>query len=691
MTDYKLFDITDVKNWLTSEGNVELPTIQRGFVWKASQIESLWDSVFRGYPIGSMMLTQQDEDKKYLLDGQQRATAIALGFFNPWDNKNTRQIGNATNLPVIWMDINPRELTISQKYVFRVVTRSHPWGYQLRNNTERLTVSQITDAWESLHTMTGENLYTSLQPHQRIPYDATLPVPLAFLLEACITDNPIENLIELCKKHSIRPLTGYEGDETPENIYLKNLRDFLATPKGKTLMETIRDCVLKTKIPAIIVPHSMLKETDEDDEHENESTLFIRLNRAGTRIDGEELIYSIYKSVFPHNKELVEKTGVNFIAPSRIISLVGRLAFSDWQNGLYCVKLSLKKFRDWIANDAYKRELEGYMHGEDGHKNLKRAIENAIEVLQCAVPGDSHNRVPDVVVKKFIRQASDGFLLLLYWLLKNNITETPAYEQKRLICARLYSLWWFGNISSFARQNWANISDKDFWSRPVDNTKEFLLYPLPQSNVLQEHFIARTEGNLSIYSSIEPGNRIWEIWKESISCTNEAQEKENEIPNRITNGWNDFLNRLLWNRQLVLLAQRYYINSSFGDYNQLEDLEDSNVPWDWDHIYPGSWVYYKKDIDWRMREWEWRIGNLRAMSLSDNRSENNHLSPNERLQSAEDREKYFIKDNDWQYWQYIDKYGDKKDLISYHTKAIITRTLNIYRNFLEMFGITGKE
>jgi uncharacterized protein with ParB-like and HNH nuclease domain len=89
-----------------------LPAIQRDFVWSASQIEMLFDSLMQGYPIGSMLLWRFDGKntqnqrfygilKKYrdrylirseevstmdipsfevVLDGQQRLTALYLGL-----------------------------------------------------------------------------------------------------------------------------------------------------------------------------------------------------------------------------------------------------------------------------------------------------------------------------------------------------------------------------------------------------------------------------------------------------------------------------------------------------------------------------------------------------------------------------------------------------------------------------------
>ena len=78
------------------ENVLTLPTVQRGFVWKPYQIENLWDSLLRGYPIGSIVLTQAkiDENTKFeIIDGQQRVTTICLGMFN---NKNGNAMLNAS-------------------------------------------------------------------------------------------------------------------------------------------------------------------------------------------------------------------------------------------------------------------------------------------------------------------------------------------------------------------------------------------------------------------------------------------------------------------------------------------------------------------------------------------------------------------------------------------------------------------
>ena len=74
-----------ILNWVkTSE--IAIPEIQRPFVWKTSKVRDLMDSLYRGYPIGYLIVWQNpdvnlkdgstSEGKKILIDGQQRVTAL---------------------------------------------------------------------------------------------------------------------------------------------------------------------------------------------------------------------------------------------------------------------------------------------------------------------------------------------------------------------------------------------------------------------------------------------------------------------------------------------------------------------------------------------------------------------------------------------------------------------------------------
>jgi len=36
-------------------GHVRVPSFQRGLRWEASDVQDLFDSIYRGYPIGSLL------------------------------------------------------------------------------------------------------------------------------------------------------------------------------------------------------------------------------------------------------------------------------------------------------------------------------------------------------------------------------------------------------------------------------------------------------------------------------------------------------------------------------------------------------------------------------------------------------------------------------------------------------------
>jgi len=79
---------------MVKRGDLRLPELQRKYIWTASRVRDLLDSLYRGYPSGTILVWETDEDvpekdlaivqgksnfstKKLLLDGQQRLTSLA--------------------------------------------------------------------------------------------------------------------------------------------------------------------------------------------------------------------------------------------------------------------------------------------------------------------------------------------------------------------------------------------------------------------------------------------------------------------------------------------------------------------------------------------------------------------------------------------------------------------------------------
>src|SRR5437762_7209614 len=78
---------------MIERGELRLPEMQRQYVWRSTRVRDLLDSLYRGYPSGSILMWETDEPvptrnfaiaqesnafagRKLLLDGQQRLTSL---------------------------------------------------------------------------------------------------------------------------------------------------------------------------------------------------------------------------------------------------------------------------------------------------------------------------------------------------------------------------------------------------------------------------------------------------------------------------------------------------------------------------------------------------------------------------------------------------------------------------------------
>src|SRR5437879_4695665 len=79
---------------MMERGELRLPEMQRRYVWRSTRVRDLFDSLYRGYPSGAILLWETDEDvplqdlavpqqsnpyqtTRLLLDGQQRLTSLS--------------------------------------------------------------------------------------------------------------------------------------------------------------------------------------------------------------------------------------------------------------------------------------------------------------------------------------------------------------------------------------------------------------------------------------------------------------------------------------------------------------------------------------------------------------------------------------------------------------------------------------
>jgi len=94
--------IGTVLSWINS-GEIAIPEIQRPFVWDATKVRDLIDSLYQGYPIGYLIIWRNpsirlkdgrmSEGKKILIDGQQRVIALEAAILSNYViNKEYKKI-----------------------------------------------------------------------------------------------------------------------------------------------------------------------------------------------------------------------------------------------------------------------------------------------------------------------------------------------------------------------------------------------------------------------------------------------------------------------------------------------------------------------------------------------------------------------------------------------------------------------
>jgi uncharacterized protein with ParB-like and HNH nuclease domain len=101
--------IETLLTWVKS-GEIAIPEIQRPFVWEATRVRNLLDSLYQGYPVGYLIAWRNPSvklkdgsvsaGKRILIDGQQRVTALMaslLGIEVLTEDYETVQIRIAFN------------------------------------------------------------------------------------------------------------------------------------------------------------------------------------------------------------------------------------------------------------------------------------------------------------------------------------------------------------------------------------------------------------------------------------------------------------------------------------------------------------------------------------------------------------------------------------------------------------------
>jgi hypothetical protein len=351
--------VEKLAKWLDWAGEIDksvfvaLPMIQRGSVWKPSQIIDLWDSLLQGMPIGSLMISElqpgtpvrrQGQKKSELvlatgglglIDGQQRTLAMLAAW--PLAMKIDRRI---------WVDFAD-EPTAGHMLRLRVTSTNNPFGFRREDPSAKLSLDDRRKALDCHERGLYEKRDVATVPSATMenawPYShgPSLPIDLRWLIDTWCKSDPISwqtavlKEIESIKIASESSLIDEKVKSVkcnwPMDAVLKRVGNL-----GKALTQ-----LFQMELPLIRVDNRYFETTNIENTDPPLALLFKRIGTGGTKLSDADYVYSIIKHLHPKTYDLVESlyepaSGTHTIASllkaTDLVMSAVRLAAADWMH-----------------------------------------------------------------------------------------------------------------------------------------------------------------------------------------------------------------------------------------------------------------------------------------------------------------------------------------------------------------------
>jgi len=538
-----------------------IPPIQRGYVWNATRCEVLWDSILRGIPIGAISLRANGSTWE-IFDGQQRATAIAMGY-SAWPPKE--------NNPILWIDLNQTE-TAGRQFVFRVTTAAHPWGYNLsedeRNDTRLATYEQkeavrcLKGQWEKVNEKGARP-----SPRELWPIKAGLPIPFS-ILRAYVEKNEspdFEDFAEYCRetfKNNWAQL--FRQKEKPGSAYW-----------GK-VVEAIRAL---SQYTVVALNASQIDPKDL-------SVYFTRMNKQGVVPDNEEINYSLLKSQIPALKEWIDNNpAMRLTRPSWMADIALRVWLSKREGWKWREKISRADIDHIVADEVSRKSFSDFVE-----KDFPPLLMQLEKVLTYGEDG----LLPWHIMQLYRHGGSDS--LVVYFLRELDCERDPKYFRALATVVP----WFSHNVVHCVKSLWDSTSPQKGLAKAIHDNYLVRIFSLGELDTWREEvkgILRRDDWGDGNWIKRDPyiGPAIEKIW----------------------NGFNGGAGC-----EFLLYSCRAFMKDYFGNYNtSLPEWQEQNRPWDYDHILPKSWVSQKRvsGYTYLVREFLWSIGNSAPLPFSLNR------------------------------------------------------------------------
>ena len=700
-----------LKDWMNGvagkdpECFVALPLIQRGAVWKPSQIIALWDSLLRGMPIGSLMVSElkpvsngkpvrvrrfganepmsvPDNGGVALIDGQQRTFAVLLGWLQ--GDATSRLFGRQ-----VWVDFADKP---AEQHLFRlhVTTPAQRYGFTKADPNARLSLSDRRDARDVL----GD---------KEIPWASHLPIPLAWIIDEF-------------QKASLDPATWAQvvlSELQKESVRhrSKGFDDFSAVDFEGTVNrfgESL-ERLFKLRIPLIKIPDACFSdESKADGDDPALAILFKRIGTGGTNLSDADYAYSVIKHHLPQSFELVECISANaglprLLGPVDIVMTAVRLVAT--QTGLPDYESPTKS-----EFDRLRRDSSTFLHEKGDFFTMVQSqrLENALKAINHALSylGGDDMGLP---VEGLVLVTRPILQVMLRWLVAQPLQDAEALKERAWQSR--------GELIRFALYSNLAITDQ---KRASKWAFEWL-----KKLEVEKQFPNQFPGKEIVHALIERGkseNRdvgwylpsVREFEKMALSKVpelgrirgRERFEWDKQDPSPGLKVFRRWWGQSGHNHPLLLWLQRSYVHHLTSKPDEVR--YDDETRYDYDHILPynhwGNWTgSQSKDrlLDFlatKNNGAHWcvgnSIGNLRVLYASDNRRLRDKPAVEKLITEPEIKDRDLVADSaislaqwerqDWHKCSATSqgKTWDPKRASAFQF-AVEQRTLDLYKQYFE--------
>lgn len=620
MNDYKLTDIARCNLKDKENSPLWIPPIQRGLVWKSTQIELLWDSILSGYPIGSLIVlvkeSEVDDSKPQgeikeisngqLLDGQQRVNSIIMGFDNESLLYPEIVANHAPLKSILWIDLK-FNVTESRNYGLMLNTQAHPWGYELdggKLSAEDRRVA-IGNAGYSVDSYTIDKKELDLRRFW--PYKAKCPVPLSFIIRSFFDNKDISfegfrnELIKMCDAFGRISPKWYEC--------------FIAILKSDETLQFTKELydILKKRAKDYSIHSNVITAENK----EKIELLFNRINTGGTPFSQEELAYSAIKLYWPEIAEPNREIASKCMPEARFAHLVFRMFDIADDKGNYRMSgeidaAKIRRLAPKIPDVQNSTDLSAKDINEEKYINevTSAYTDGTISRIQQQVDkwiiGAGEDALPSVLRTDIANSHQTLYILLLRlakYSLENRICLSDDYVRALALFLHSYSADKKGDEG--IRNLYKDIIEL------VETNKE--LTEETVTNALAEYlggFFLQPISDMNNFIGFQ--GEMTPEWR--IDSYSNEKYFESVRP--------FFFFESTAARTMLWVAMRKFYNKFFKSYDPARrDLwENDNRPWDRDHIVPNDWQSGKsgkcKEF---IKTWIWSAGNRADIPFEINR------------------------------------------------------------------------